>query len=126
MDLGDKTVLVVEDETLVLAGLTMILEAWGLTVLGAEDMDQVMARLEEGRPDLILSDLRLRGGLSGFDVVERVRSRVGDDLPAIILTGETGKAELEEGRRRNLSFMHKPVLPDDLRRAVTGGLASVC
>lgn len=113
-----KTVLVVEDDDMVLMGLTMILETWGINVLAAEDMTQVLQKLDHMRPDLILSDLRLRGGLTGFEVVERVRAMLGETVPAIILTGETGKAELEEGRRRQLAFLHKPIQPETLKQAV--------
>lgn len=118
MDVQSLTILVVEDDAMVLMGLQMILETWGLTVLPAEDMAQVMQRLDEGRPNLILSDLRLRAGLTGFEVVERVREVVGGDIPAIILTGETGKAELAEGQRRNLTFLHKPIQAEPLKIAI--------
>lgn len=122
MDTSVKTVLVVEDDGMVLMGLTMILETWGLKVLAAEDMDQAVAKLAEGRPQLILSDLRLRAGLSGFEVVDKVRTMIGNPVPAVILTGETGKDEMEEGRRRNLTFLHKPIQPDTLKLALDTAL----
>ena len=81
-------------------------------------MAQVLQRLEEAQPDLVLSDLRLRAGLTGFNVVERVRAMLGQQVPAIILTGETGKAELAEGQRRNLTFLHKPIQADPLKNAI--------
>ncbi len=112
------TVLVVEDDIMVLSGLQMLLETWGLTVLPAEDMVQVMERIDSAWPDLILSDLRLRAGLTGFDVVDRVRGLLRRPVPALILTGETGQAELAEGARRKLQFLHKPAHADVLRRAI--------
>lgn len=122
-NIGDATVLVVDDDAMVLMGLQMILESWGLKVLAAEDMAQVLQRMDEDEPDLVLSDLRLRGGLSGFDVVERVRAMLRKELPAIILTGETGKLELSEGQKRSLTFLHKPVQADPLRNAIGTALA---
>lgn len=123
MSVTKRTILVVEDDAMVLMGLQMILETWGMEVLPAEDMAQVLKRLEHGRPDLILSDLRLRAGLTGFEVVERVREVVGRPVPAIILTGETGKAELAEGQRRHLTFLHKPIQADPLRAAIDAAMA---
>lgn len=123
MSVTKRTILVVEDDAMVLMGLQMILETWGMRVLPAEDMAQVLERLEEAQPDLILSDLRLRAGLTGFDVVERVREMLGRRVPAIILTGETGKAELAEGQRRNLTFLHKPIQADPLRAVIDAALA---
>lgn len=103
---------------MVLMGLQMILETWGMDVLAAEDLAQVMERLQAGTPELILSDLRLRAGLTGFEVVEKVREHLGRAIPAIILTGETGKAELAEGQRRHLTFLHKPIQAEPLKAAI--------
>ena len=125
MDIADRTVLVVEDDPMVLMGLQMILQTWGMTVLPAEDMPEVLDCIEQGRPDMILSDLRLRAGLSGFDVVERVRDICKASVPAIILTGETGKDELAEGQRRHCTFLHKPIQPEQLRHAIMAAMASV-
>lgn len=124
MEMSPRTVLVIEDDAMVLTGLQMILETWGLTVLPAEDLEQALARLVEGRPDVILSDLRLGAGVTGFDVVEQVRTAVGAEVPAIILTGETGKDELAEGLRRNLTFLHKPIQADPLKIAIQEAAAS--
>lgn len=118
MEMEARTVLVVEDDAMVLMGLQMILETWGLKVLPAEDMGQVLQCLDDGHPDMILSDLRLRAGLTGFEVVERVRTILGREIPAIILTGETGKSELAEGQRRHLIFLHKPIQADPLKAAI--------
>ena len=118
MSVTKRTILVVEDDPMVLMGLQMILETWGMKVLPAEDMAQVLERLDQGKPDLILSDLRLRAGLTGFEVVERVRALLDQQVPAIILTGETGKAELAEGQRRNLTFLHKPIQAEPLKAAI--------
>lgn len=118
MSVTKRTILVVEDDPMVLMGLQMILETWGMDVLAAEDLAQVMERLQAGTPELILSDLRLRAGLTGFDVVEEVREHLGRAIPAIILTGETGKAELAEGQRRHLTFLHKPIQAEPLKAAI--------
>jgi signal transduction histidine kinase/CheY-like chemotaxis protein len=123
MDVGHRTILVVDDDSMVLTGLQMVLETWGLTVLAAQDLSQVLECIDQDRPDVILSDLRLRGGLTGFDVVDRVRAILGAEVPAIILTGETGKAELAEGQRRKLAFLHKPVQAEPLKQAIARAAA---
>jgi two-component system, OmpR family, phosphate regulon response regulator PhoB len=122
MNLSAQTILVVEDDAMVLTGLQMVLESWGVRVLAAQDMDDVVRQLAEAAPDLILSDLRLRAGLSGFDVVDCVHARCGTSVPAMILTGETGRPELEEGRRRGFYFLHKPIQASQLRQAVAAAL----
>ena len=103
-----RVVMVVDDDEMVLMGLQKIMETWGLKVLAAGDMEGVNEHLTQEKPDLILSDLRLRDNLSGFDLIEDVRSRLGP-IPAIILTGETSKDVLEEGVRRKMTLLHKPI-----------------
>lgn len=121
MSLTGKCVLVVDDDQMVLSSLQLIMESWGLEVLAAEDLSQVKEKMQLKNPDLVLSDLRLRDNASGFDVVAFVRSTLAD-IPAIILTGETGKDVLAEGVRRGLAFLHKPVQGALLREALLRAL----
>nr|WP_247893104.1 HAMP domain-containing sensor histidine kinase [Azospirillum baldaniorum] len=118
--LTGMTVLAVDDEAMVLTGLQMILESWGCTVAAAGDMREVFAVLD-GLPDapsVILTDLRLPGKVSGFDVIDRVRRLYGQEIPAVVLSGETAQSALLEGQRRGCSFLHKPLHPGDLRQVL--------
>lgn len=65
------------------------------------------------RPDLLLCDYRLVGR-TGVEVVRRVRQAVDEDLPSIILTGDTSRREIEEAGLPNCAVVHKPVDPDRL------------
>lgn len=105
------TVLLVEDDATQLFAMQMVLEDFGCRVLAAEDGEQALVLLarSEGEPDLVVTDLRLRCGITGFQVIEAVRGACGWPLPAIVLTGETDPAQLHEGRCRGYAFLHKPV-----------------
>lgn len=71
---GSLTVLVVEDELLIGMDVEMILEQNGHGVLGpAPSIDAALDLLKEGRPDVALLDMNLRGQLV-FPVAERLRS----------------------------------------------------
>ena len=119
--LAGVRVLAVDDDAMVLTGLQLSLEGWGCIVVPASDIREVFVRLDQldGPPDVILSDLRLPGNVSGFDVIERVRRLFGREIPAVVLTGETGQAELAEGQRRRCSFLHKPLHPAELKRVLS-------
>lgn len=119
--LSGTTVLAVDDDPMVLTGLQLSLEGWGCTVVPAGDIRDVFVRLDQldGPPDVILTDLRLPNKVTGFDVIDRVRKLYGREIPAIVLTGETGQAELTEGQRRHCSFLHKPLHPLDLKRVLS-------
>ena len=120
LPLHGTTVLVVDDDAMVLTGLRLSLESWGCTVVFAGDMREVMQAVDglTEPPDIILSDLRLPGGVTGFQVLDRVRRLFATTIPAVVLTGETGEAELVEGRRRGCAFLHKPLHPADLRQVL--------
>ena len=120
LPLTGMTVLAVDDEAMVLTGLQMILESWGCTVAAAGDMREVFAVLDAlpEPPAVILTDLRLPGTVSGFDVIDRVRRLYGRDIPAVVLSGETAQSALLEGQRRGCSFLHKPLHPGELRQVL--------
>nr|WP_281416007.1 hybrid sensor histidine kinase/response regulator [Azospirillum rugosum] len=120
LPLAGMTVLAVDDEAMVLTGLQMILESWGCTVAAAGDMREVFAVLDAlpEPPAVILTDLRLPGTVSGFDVIDRVRRLYNRDIPAVVLSGETAQSALLEGQRRGCSFLHKPLHPGELRQVL--------
>ncbi|KAA0571035.1 hybrid sensor histidine kinase/response regulator [Azospirillum sp. Sh1] len=130
--LDGMRILVVDDDSMVLSGLLLTLESWGCAFVSASNMREVFAAVDglEGPPDAILTDLRLPGKVSGFDVIDRVRKLFKADIPAVVLTGETAPESLLEGQRRGCAFLHKPLHPGDLRRVLeevrrdgTAGLA---
>jgi DNA-binding NarL/FixJ family response regulator len=79
-------VLVVDDDPLVRAGLSMMLDgADGIRVVGeVEDGDQVPAALDAHAPDVVLMDLRM-ARVDGIAATRRVRARA-DPPEVIVLT----------------------------------------
>lgn len=118
--LDGMRLLVVDDDSMVLSGLLLTLESWGCDFVSAADMREVFAAVDglDGPPDVILTDLRLPGKVSGFDVIDRVRKLFRTTIPAVVLTGETAPDALLEGQRRGCAFLHKPLHPGDLRRVL--------
>ena len=60
-------------------------------------------------PDALVSDYRLAGGSTGFEVVSEVRARFGHDLPAVIISGDTDPALLRDMTLRGIVVLHKPL-----------------
>jgi CheY-like chemotaxis protein len=71
------------------------------------------------RPDLIISDYRLRAGENGLDAIKRLRARFDDRLPAILITGDTAPDRLREAAASGCFLMHKPISNARLRAAIT-------
>ncbi|MDT0499593.1 MULTISPECIES: response regulator [unclassified Halomonas] len=90
-------VLVVDDEPNIVLSLEFLMQQAGFEVVTAESGENALARVAEGAPDLVLLDISLPG-ISGFDVLERLR---GDPahrrLPIIMLTAHGREVEREKG-----------------------------
>jgi len=81
-------ILAVDDEPVVLEALEALLIREGHEVLRAEDGEEALRRAAAERPDIILLDLHLPG-LSGFEVVNRLRQTAGlEQVPVIAFSGK--------------------------------------
>ncbi|MFC7333891.1 CheR family methyltransferase [Rhodocista pekingensis] len=114
-------ILVIEDDPIVLDAMTQALRDAGLDVRSGLDLETVVARLgkdDAGSVGCILSDYMLPGALSGIETVDLLRQRLGRNIPAILLTGDTSPDRLKEARTSGLVVMHKPVKLPDLLGAI--------
>jgi CheY-like chemotaxis protein len=116
-----KSVVVIDDDTLVLDGMRGVLQSWGCSVVTATSEAAALADLSVGErpPDIIISDYRLSGGRTGFDVIERIRCAFGVPIPAFLISGDTTPERLREARASGYYLLHKPVLPITLRSVVS-------
>ena len=90
------------------------------TVLTADSANDACEQLisSEIVPDLIIADYRLRDDQTGDSAIERVREEVNEDVPAMIITGDTSPARLREATASGFRLLHKPVATEDLLVAV--------
>ena len=129
LDVSGLRVLVVDDETSILEGLRALLAEWGCDIRAAED-EAAALRAVAGwpeAPDLVISDLRLREGRSGVDVLRAVARHYGQDpqrpgFARLLVTGETRSDRIGEIAASRIPVLFKPVSPQKLREAM---LASV-
>jgi two-component system, sensor histidine kinase len=118
---GAGLVLVVDDEVSVQDAMRASLESWGYDVETAEAASEALERLRGRRPDLIFCDWRLRGRDTGDGVVQAIRTAFGSDIPAVLITGDTTPALLQQINGTGLMLLHKPVVAGKLR-ATTANL----
>jgi two-component system, sensor histidine kinase len=119
-------VVVVDDEVRIQLAMTNLLEGWGFKVVAAGSGDEAMKHLENlpERPALIISDYRLRENENGIHVIERLRSEYNDDeIPSMLITGDTAPDRLKEAQASGLLLLHKPVSDNRLRAAIAHLLA---
>jgi CheY-like chemotaxis protein len=112
-------VVVVDDELSVREAMEMMLETWGLRTSSHPDAASALLALadEPNIPLLLVCDYRLAGATNGIQVIEKIRSEynVDSELPALLMTGDTGTADLQVAKNSGIKVMHKPVETDHLR-----------
>jgi CheY-like chemotaxis protein len=117
---GSGLVLVVDDEGAVQVAMKSLLQSWGYSVItagsGAEILERVAAHPEV--PRLIVCDYRLRDNETGSTVIERLRSEYNDEIPAMLITGDTAPDRLQEAQASGYLLLHKPVPDGKLREAI--------
>jgi signal transduction histidine kinase len=118
--LRGMSVLLVEDNVDVAAGVNAVLEVLGCTVHHEASADAAFAILGEGYSfDLILSDVQMPGHMSGVDLAEEITRR----LPSQKLVLMTGYAdELERAKHLGVPILAKPFDMDDLLDLIAPGV----
>jgi two-component system, response regulator PdtaR len=91
------TILVVEDEGLVAQEIKSRLEKSGYTVCAVvHDGESAVNHAGNMHPDLVLMDIRLKGGMDGIEAAVQIRERF--NLPVVYLTAYTDPATLERAK----------------------------
>ncbi|RLJ19026.1 hypothetical protein DJ031_10045 [bacterium endosymbiont of Escarpia laminata] len=123
----DLVVWVVDDDVDILEGLQLQLETWGCITRTFETIEQIQAVMAEhyDSPDLLISDLRLRNHKSGIEVIEIVQQHSKKAVSAILITGDTGRRELQKISQTGVPLLHKPVTAEKLRLTMANLLKSV-
>lgn len=114
-------VLIVDDEANIVISLEFLMQQAGYEVAVARNGEEALEQIASFHPDLILLDVMLPG-LSGFDVLQRVRQHAdAHELPVIMLTAKGREVEVTKGMALGANaYITKPFstrnLLDEVRR----------
>ncbi|MET0542644.1 MAG: hybrid sensor histidine kinase/response regulator [Variovorax sp.] len=128
--LSKVRVLVIDDERTILEGLQVVLSNWGAEVQAAQSREEALALADQWDrpPDVVISDLLLREGDNGLDVLaalERHPRGIGAATARLLVTGETKPDRLREVANAGVAVLYKPVSPRVLRQAILAQLAAL-
>lgn len=121
---GSATILVVEDEGGVRGLVRTVLTRQGYQVLVAENPEQALALVEEGRQPLhlLITDL-VMPGMSGRELAERIGAQ-RPGLKVLYMSGYTDDAAIRHGLvQETVDFLPKPFSPQALLEKVQSILA---
>ncbi|HXE38802.1 MAG TPA: PAS domain S-box protein [Azonexus sp.] len=105
----------VEDNSFVLEAMVLALQTLGHQVIAATSGGALLTELGTLPADIVVSDYRLTQGETGFDAITAVRKAHGDDLPAIIITGDTDPKLMATMTKNDVVVLHKPVDMEELK-----------
>ncbi|MFN8612240.1 MAG: response regulator [Vulcanimicrobiota bacterium] len=113
--------LIIDDDVDMLTSLREVLAQAGYSVTGAASGQEALTLVEEARPDLVISDVRM-AGMDGIQTIERlVEDR--PSLKSIVITGYA--AQDVPGRAMDVAtsdYLCKPFTADQLLQSVERAL----
>ncbi len=121
---ADINILVVDDEEVVLSLVRDALEDDGFTVFTAADGFEALKCIEEGRLDLVITDIRMPG-IDGMELVRRIRD-IAPEIEVIFTTGYANLNSAKEALRQGASdYILKPFELKEIRGAVNKAVEKI-
>ena len=107
-------VLVIDDESSVRVAMTALLGTWGHEVIAVSSLPAALQAIQRA-PDVIIADYRLMQEKTGIEAIQSIHQFCGQEIPSLIVTGDTAPELLRETQSSGYAFMHKPVNSAKLR-----------
>jgi len=106
-------ILVVDDETAILETLEILFRGEGYEVSVADSGPKAIAALEDERPDIVLTDIRMPGA-GGLDVLAEARE-VDPEMPVILMTAQASlQSAVRAVNQGAYYYLQKPFANDEL------------
>ena len=117
-----KTILIVDDDIELSAGLRIMLERQGYHVLQARDGQQGKSLIYQHRPDLVILDMMMPR-MGGYPVLEHFRDKA-DAPPIIMITANEGSRHKAYAEYLGvIAYIRKPFAMEELLDSVSKALA---
>lgn len=117
---ADACVLIVDDQAAVSDAVATVLNNSGYLALGGEKAAQLVQLVAQrgAWPSAVICDYRLGHAYSGFDAIAELRHEFGDDIPAILVTGDLDPQIQQRAAQQGIRVMHKPLNREQLLQAL--------
>lgn len=111
-------ILIVEDEMVIAANISLQLSELGYEVTGILPRgEEAISQIKIEKPDIILLDIRLKGELDGIQTAQEIQKY--SNIPIIYLTANTDEAHFNRAKQTHpYAFISKPFKKLDLQRAI--------
>ena len=111
-------ILIVEDEMLIGANISLQLTTLGYEVIGiVPRAEEALSCVQQDRPDIILMDINLKGELDGVETAKLIQK--DHDIAIIYLTANADDVNFNRAKSTHpYAFISKPFKKLDLQRAI--------
>lgn len=111
----ERTVLIIEDEKLIIVSTQMVLESAGFRVESATNGEEGISKVREICPDLVLLDIMMPG-IDGWETLTRLkRDPDTAEIPVVIFTARAhARGHQKSTELGAVDYFRKPFEPDEL------------
>ena len=103
-----KTVLVIDDEAATLTMFRLFLNAYGYSVLTAENGETGLRLVRERRPGIVFTDLKMPG-MDGFEVLKQIK-KTAPETEVVVITGHGDMDHVVRALNLDATdFINKPI-----------------
>jgi len=106
-------VLLLEDDRDARRALQELLEDWEIVSVSGATLEELLDGRDADQrvADALVTDYRLPGRLSGIDCINALRERLGVQIPAVLITGESDVQSIRRRLPAETTFLQKPFDP---------------
>ncbi|MBL4796860.1 MAG: response regulator [Oleispira sp.] len=126
-NLGAIDVILIDDNESIRFSLSNILSKWGCKIRSFESTDDACEAIEQlpsWKPNLLISDYRLRNNVTGIEAIDKVKESLNYPITAMVITGDTAPEEIAKIEKSGLAILHKPIKPAQLRLMISNKMRS--
>lgn len=118
-----KSILVIEDNHAIMDVITLILQSESYKVTGLGKGADILTRIDEIKPDLLILDIMLPDG-DGREFLKTIRTNPQtENLPVLMISAKYTAQNVQHGEFLPNGFLPKPFDIDELLNQIEGILA---
>lgn len=115
-----KSILVIEDNHAIMDVITLILQSESYKVTGLGKGADILTRIDEIKPDLLILDIMLPDG-DGREFLKTIRTNPQTEtLPVLMISAKYTAQNVQHGEFLPNGFLPKPFDIDDLLNQIEG------
>ena len=111
-------ILIVEDEMIIAANISLQLSTLGYEVTGLLSRgEEALLHIEQNQPDILLLDINLKGNIDGIETAQIMQKTF--NIPIIYFTANADEVNFNRAKSTHpYAFISKPFKKLDLERAI--------